>query len=46
MTASLFTAMHAIPKRVRSLVGQRYHPEKHYMRGAGPACAARRLAAG
>lgn len=33
------------PKRVRTFVAPRYRPEKHYMRGSGPACAAR-LAAG
>lgn len=31
----------AIPAQVRLLVKPRYHPERHYMRGSGPACAAR-----
>jgi hypothetical protein len=30
--------------KVRNLVAPRYRPEKHYMRGFGPACAARRAA--
>jgi len=29
------------PRRVRALVAPRYRTEKHYMRGFGPACAAR-----
>lgn len=32
----------ALPGRVRSLMAPRYRPERHYMRGHGPACAARR----
>ena len=31
-----------LPHRLRRLVAPRYRPEKHYMRGYGPACAARR----
>lgn len=27
--------------RVRSRIQNRYYPEKHYMRGPGPACARR-----
>ena len=27
--------------RLRNWVAPRYRPEKHYMRGPGPACAAR-----
>jgi hypothetical protein len=30
-----------IPKSVRELIAPRYRPERHYMRGFGPACAAR-----
>jgi hypothetical protein len=30
--------------RVREFVAPRYRPEKHYMRGFGPACAARQAA--
>jgi hypothetical protein len=30
--------------KVRDFVAPRYRPEKHYMRGFGPACAARRVA--
>jgi hypothetical protein len=34
------------PKKVhRRIVAPRYRPEKHYMRGFGPACAARQAAA-
>jgi hypothetical protein len=32
----------SLPQSVRRLVQGRYRPEKHYMRGFGPACAARR----
>ena len=46
MSSSLFSVLQSIPQRVWILVGTRYRPEKHYMRGAGPACAARRLATG
>jgi hypothetical protein len=35
----------AIPRSVRSLfLAPRYRPERHYMRGYGPACAARQAA--
>jgi hypothetical protein len=27
--------------RLRNLFASHYHPERHYMRGPGPACAAR-----
>ncbi len=27
--------------RLRTLFRSHYHPERHYMRGPGPACAAR-----
>jgi hypothetical protein len=33
-----------LPKRVRVFVAPPYRPEKHYMRGDGPACAARQAA--
>ena len=29
-----------LTKLVNFLFGQRYHPERHYMRGPGPACRA------
>jgi hypothetical protein len=35
----------ALPQGVRSLIQPRYRPERHYMRGYGPACAAREAAA-
>ena len=38
---AFFTIIHDLPKKVRNLVAPRYRPEKHYMRGSGPACAAR-----
>jgi len=31
----------AIPARFRRFIQPRYRPERHYMRGQGPACAAR-----
>jgi len=34
----------AIPRSVRDLIVPRYRPERHYMRGFGPACAARQSA--
>jgi hypothetical protein len=34
----------SIPYRVRRLVKPRYRPERYYMRGYGPACAARESA--
>lgn len=33
-----------IPRSVRTLLAPRYRPERHYMRGYGPACAARAAA--
>jgi hypothetical protein len=39
---AFFKVIHELPKRVRRLVAPSYRPEKHYMRGFGPACAARR----
>jgi hypothetical protein len=33
-----------LPMSVRSLLARRYRPELHYMRGYGPACAARQAA--
>jgi hypothetical protein len=32
------------PRSVRELMKPRYRPERHYMRGYGPACAARAAA--
>ncbi len=43
---ALFSIVQELPKRLRRLVAPRYRPEKHYMRGYGPACAARRAANG
>jgi hypothetical protein len=34
----------AIPRSVRRLMQPRYRPELYYMRGRGPACAAREAA--
>ena len=34
----------SLPQGVRSLIAPRYRPERHYMRGYGPACAAREAA--
>jgi hypothetical protein len=34
--------LHSLPRSVRGLVARRYRPELYYMRGSGPACAARR----
>jgi hypothetical protein len=31
----------SFPRSVRRLIGARYRPERHYMRGTGPASAAR-----
>lgn len=31
-----------LPRRVGGLLAVPYRPERHYMRGSGPACAARR----
>ena len=42
---TLISIVRRLPLRVRHFVGPRYHPEKHYMRGFGPACAARQAAA-
>jgi hypothetical protein len=37
--------VHILPQGMRSLFAtSRYRPERHYMRGYGPACAARRAA--
>ena len=43
---ALFSIVQELPKRLRRLVAPRYRPEKHYMRGYGPACAARRAVKG
>jgi hypothetical protein len=34
----------SLPRGVLSLILPRYRPERHYMRGYGPACAAREAA--
>jgi hypothetical protein len=39
---AFFSIIQSIPQSVRRLVAPRYRPERHYMRGFGPACAARR----
>jgi hypothetical protein len=31
----------ALPKSIRLFIKPRYRPERYYMRGFGPACAAR-----
>ena len=41
---AFFSIIHRFPTRVRRLVAPVYRPEKHYMRGYGPACAARQAA--
>ncbi len=46
MAMAFFSIVQEIPKRLRRLVAARYRPEKHYMRGYGPASAARRAAHG
>ena len=33
--------LQSFPRSVRDLVAPRYRPERYYMRGHGPACAAR-----
>lgn len=35
----IFHIVRQFPTKVRDLVAPRYRPEKHYMRGFGPACA-------
>ena len=41
---TLIRLIEALPTRVRRLMQPRYRPERHYMRGYGPACAARAAA--
>ena len=43
-TMALIHVIRSLPVRVRRLVAPVYRPEKHYMRGFGPACAARETA--
>ena len=43
-TAMLRRIIQALPRGVRGLIQPRYRPERHYMRGYGPACAARKAA--
>lgn len=38
---AFLTILHDVPNRVRRFFAPRYRPEKHYMRGFGPASAAR-----
>jgi hypothetical protein len=41
MNASEMPMLHIfLTKLVNALFGLRYHPERHYMRGPGPACRA------
>jgi hypothetical protein len=35
--------LQSLPRSLRGFVAPRYRPERHYMRGFGPACAARRM---
>ena len=37
----VLSVVRGMPKKIRELIAPRYRPERHYMRGAGPACAAR-----
>lgn len=37
-TMGLFKLFVACGKAVRRFLAPRYHPERHYMRGPGPAC--------
>jgi hypothetical protein len=39
---ALLTLLQGVQLHVRHLFAPRYRPEKHYMRGFGPASAARR----
>lgn len=39
---SVFGKLRQYSWAVRKLIAPRYHPERHYMRGPGPACARRR----
>lgn len=41
---AFLSIIQSLPQSVRRLVTPRYRPEKHYMRGFGPASAARRAA--
>ena len=38
---SIFTQMIALIAAIREFVAPTYRPERHYMRGPGPACARR-----
>ena len=44
-TAMFRRIIQALPRGVFSLMQPRYRPERHYLRGYGPACAARATAA-
>jgi hypothetical protein len=41
---AFFSIIGEFPRRVRRFVAPPYRPEKHYMRGFGPASAARQAA--
>jgi hypothetical protein len=41
---ALIHVIRLLPVRVRRFMAPPYRPEKHYMRGYGPACAAREAA--
>jgi hypothetical protein len=43
-TMAFLSVIRSLPVRVRRFVAPPYRPEKHYMRGYGPACAAREAA--
>ncbi len=40
---SLFLRLRDCMRAVREFVVPSYHPERHYMRGPGPACARRNI---
>jgi hypothetical protein len=47
MKNAVAIALDALKKmQARWIIGPRYQPEKHYMRGPGPACAAKARARG
>ncbi|MEM8571715.1 MAG: hypothetical protein AAGG56_12530 [Pseudomonadota bacterium] len=42
---SLQAVFSSVARALGQLQGASYHPERHYMRGAGPACARKKLSA-
>lgn len=40
-TMVFLSVVRVLPMKIRSWLQPRYHPERHYMRGEGPACARR-----